>query len=171
MAIYIIRGVLHPWKKMSWYVIRGQCRPSIRVCQPSADNNGSLAPFLFELKLLRRVWQPSADNKVMVCQKAITICRGLSHLSRSFSRIVSRGQEHPKGRQGTSRPDIQALGFFLKPMSPQDTKRKLWGNPGIVSLRQFRDNEARIQLEQKSPLMNKKGLRSQKTSCRNCSVI
>jgi hypothetical protein len=33
-------------------------------------------------------------------------------------------------------------------------------NPVIVSLRQFNDNEAWIQLGLESPLMNKKGLRS-----------
>ncbi len=40
-----------PLKKKPWYVIRGQCCPSIWVWQPSADSNGSLAPFLFEFKL------------------------------------------------------------------------------------------------------------------------
>ncbi len=30
-------------------------------------------------------------------------------------------------------------------MPPQDTGRQLWRNPGIVSLRQFRDDEAGIQ--------------------------
>jgi hypothetical protein len=44
-------------------------------------------------------------------------------------------------------------------MSPQDTGRKLQGNQGIVSLRQFRDNDAGIQLGQESPLMNYKGLK------------
>ncbi len=44
-------------------------------------------------------------------------------------------------------------------MSTQDTGRQLWGNSGIVSLKQFRDNEAWIQLGQESPFMNKKGLR------------
>jgi hypothetical protein len=42
-------------------------------------------------------------------------------------------------------------------MSPQDTGRQLWGIPGIVGLRQFRDHEAWIQLEQEIPLINKKG--------------
>ncbi len=44
-------------------------------------------------------------------------------------------------------------------MSPQDTGRQLLGNPGIVSLRPFRDNEAQIQLGQESHLMNKKGIK------------
>jgi hypothetical protein len=39
-----------PLKKTPWYVIRGQCCPSSRVWQPSADSNGSLAPSLFEFK-------------------------------------------------------------------------------------------------------------------------
>jgi hypothetical protein len=51
-----------PLKKTPWYVIRGQCCPTIWVWQPTADRNGSLAPFLFEIKLSGRVWQPSADN-------------------------------------------------------------------------------------------------------------
>ncbi len=52
-------------------------------------------------------------------------------------------------------------------MSPLDARRQLWGNPGIVSLRQFRDNEALIQLGQESPLMSKKGLRYDKISSQN----
>ncbi len=76
----------------------------------------------------------------MVCQKAITICRGLSHLTRSLSRIDCREQRSPKDRKGTLRPDFQASstvdqGFFLKPMSPQDIGRQLCRNPGIVSLK------------------------------------
>jgi hypothetical protein len=149
-----------PWK----YVIRGQCCPSNRVWQPSADSNGSLAPFLFEFKLSRSgvTLQPSADNNGApkghyYLQRAVR-----SHPTRSLSRIVCRGQERPKGRKGTLRPDFQASTrpriFVKKPMSPQDTRRQLWGNPDIVSLRQFRDNEAWIQLGQESPLMNKKGL-------------
>ncbi len=132
------------------------------------------------LQIVMAVWRPfcwiqnfwvRCDSPlliIMVHQKAITICRGLSHPTRSLSRIVCRGKERPKGRKGTLRPDILAnttvyLGFFKKPMSPQDTRRQLWGNSGIVSLRQFRDNEAWIQLGQVSPLMNKKGLRE--TTC------
>ncbi len=81
-------------------------------------------------------------------------------------RIVCIGQERPKCRKGTLRPDFQANTrpsiFFKTPMSPQDAKRQLWKNPGIVSLKQFRDNEAWIQLGQESPLVNKKGLISRK---------
>jgi hypothetical protein len=43
---------------------------------------------------------------VMVHQKAISICRGLSHPTRSHSRIVCRGQERHQGRKGTLRPDF-----------------------------------------------------------------
>jgi hypothetical protein len=39
---------------------------------------------------------------------AITICIGLSHPTRSLSRIVFKGQEHPKCSKGTLRPDFQA---------------------------------------------------------------
>jgi hypothetical protein len=108
------------------------------------------------------VWSDSPLLNKMVCQKAITICRGQSHTIRSLSRIVCRGQEHPKGRKDTLRPDFQANTrhwiFFKSQLSPQDKGRQLWGNPSIVSLRKFRDNEAWIQLGQESPLMNKKGL-------------
>ena len=38
----------------------------------------------------------------------ITICRGLSHPSRLLIIIVCRGQERPKGRKGTLRPEFQA---------------------------------------------------------------
>jgi hypothetical protein len=42
-------------------------------------------------------------------QTAITICSGLSHPTRSLSRIVCRGQEGPKGSKGEYlRPDFQA---------------------------------------------------------------
>jgi hypothetical protein len=40
-----------PFKKIPSFVMRGQCCPSSEMCQPSADSNGSLAPFLFEFKL------------------------------------------------------------------------------------------------------------------------
>jgi hypothetical protein len=52
-----------------------------------------------------------------VCRMAIIICRGLSHPTRSFSRIVCKG---PKGSKDTLRPDYLAntrpriLFFFLK---------------------------------------------------------
>ncbi len=67
-------------------------------------------------------------------------------------------QKAEKALSGLISRPILDLDFILKPMSPQDTGRQLWGNPGIVSLRQFRNNEAWIQLGQESPLMNKKGL-------------
>ncbi len=44
----------------------------------------------------------------MACQKAITICRGLSHLTRSLSITVCRGQKCPKGRKGTLSTHFQA---------------------------------------------------------------
>ncbi len=66
---------------------------------------------------------------IMVRQKAITICKGLSHLTRSLSKIVCRGQERPKGKKGTLRPDFQANTrpriFVKKTMSPQDARREL----------------------------------------------
>ncbi len=37
-------------EKTPEYVIRGQCFPSSRVWQPSADSYGRMAPFLFEFK-------------------------------------------------------------------------------------------------------------------------
>ncbi len=57
------------------------------------------------------------SNLEKVGQKAITICSGLSHPTRSLSRIDSRGEEGPKARKGTLRPDFQAntrLEIFFK---------------------------------------------------------
>jgi hypothetical protein len=45
---------------------------------------------------------------IMVRQTAISICRRLSHPTRSLSRKVCRGQEGPRGRKGILRPDFQA---------------------------------------------------------------
>ncbi len=101
----------------------------------------------------------------MVRQKAITIYRGLSHPTRSLSRIVCRGQECPKGRKGTLRPDFQAKTrprFFFRVNIT--TTRLFWWNPEIVSLRKFRDVEVWLQLGQESPLMNKKGLKENRTA-------
>ncbi len=61
------------------------------------------------------------------CQKSVIICSGLSQPTRSLSRIVYR-QEGPTGNKGTLRPDFQAKTrsrLFLKPMSPQETGRRL----------------------------------------------
>ncbi len=63
-------------------------------------------PFCLNSNFLGRVWQPSAENNG--AQKAFNIYRGLSHHTRSLSRIVCRGRERPKGRKGTLRPDFQA---------------------------------------------------------------
>jgi hypothetical protein len=72
MAIYIIRGFLHPCKK-----------------RPDMLSEGN------------------ATHPVG-CDRPLKIVMGLSHPTRSLSRIVCKGQERPKGRKGTLRPDIQA---------------------------------------------------------------
>ncbi len=132
-------------------------------------------PFCLNSNFLGPVGCDSPQLTRMVRQKAITFCRELSHPTRSLSRIVCRGQEQPKGRKGTLRPDFQANNrprmFYKKPMSPQDSGRQLWGNPGIGSLRQFRDNEAWIQLWQESPLMNKKGLKNDEIKKVRCNGL
>ncbi len=93
-------------------------------------------------QIVMAVWRPgvTADNT-----GALNSHYYLSHPTRSLSTIVCRGQERPKGSKGTLRPDFQANTrprILKKPMSPKDTGRQLQGNPGIVSLRQFRENEA-----------------------------
>jgi hypothetical protein len=116
-------------------------------------------PFCLNSNFLGRGWQPSADNNGV--PKAITIWRGLSHLTRSLSRIVCRGQECPKGIKGTLRPDFQINTrprIFKKANVTTRYKKTVVRNPGIVSWRQFRDNEPWIQQGQESPLMNIKGL-------------
>ncbi len=64
----------------------------------------------FNLNLQGRAWQPAADNVGCnkVRQTVFIICRRLSHLTRSLSRIVCRGQEGPKGSKVTLRPNFQA---------------------------------------------------------------
>ncbi len=125
MAIYIIRGFLHPWKK----------RPEGYAAHPvGCDSSLQIVMAVWRLVWIQTFWVgcDSPLLTIMVRQKAIIICRGLSHPTRSLSRIFCRGQERPKGRKGTLRPDFQANTrlriFFLKPMSPQDTGRQLWGN-------------------------------------------
>ncbi len=63
-------------------------------------------PFCLNLTFWVRCDNPLLT--IMVYQMAITICRELSHPTRSFIRIVCRGQERPKGSKGTLRPDFQA---------------------------------------------------------------
>ncbi len=94
-------------KKTPWYVIRRQCCPSSRVWQPSADSKWQFGIRFF---LIQTFWvrRDSPLLTKMVRQKAITICREMSHLARSVSRIVCGGQQRPKGRKGTLRPDFQA---------------------------------------------------------------
>jgi hypothetical protein len=57
------------------------------------------------LLTIMSVWHTS---KKKMRQTAITICRGLSHPTRSLNRIACRGQEGLKGSKGTFRPDFQA---------------------------------------------------------------
>jgi hypothetical protein len=56
-------------------------------------------------------------------------CRNFSkrpHPTRSFNRIVYKGQEGPKGNRGTLRPGFHAnRRFFKKPLSPQESGRRL----------------------------------------------
>jgi hypothetical protein len=87
------------------------------------------------LMTIMAVWR--ASNGYYYLQRALTV----SHLTSSLSRIVCRGQEGPKGSKDTLGPDFLDLLIFLKPMSPQDTERRLQGNQGIVSLRQILVND------------------------------
>jgi hypothetical protein len=90
------------------------------VWQPHADYTGCLAHFKFKKSL---------PNGHYYLQRAVT-------LTRSLSRIVSRGQEGPKAAaKGLWRPHFQANIWprvFFMPMSPQETGRRLWGNPGTI---------------------------------------
>ncbi len=66
---------------MAWRGVTALCS--------SADSNGSLAPFLFEFKLLGHVWCDSPLLTIMVRQKAITIAEGchtrLDHSAEKFA--------------------------------------------------------------------------------------
>jgi hypothetical protein len=90
-----------------------------------SDSNDSLAQLFFNLNLLGLVWQPVAAMLTIMArfklqkrrQTAITIYNGLSHPTRSLSRIVCRGKEPPIGSKGILRPDFQANNrpmIFLK---------------------------------------------------------
>jgi hypothetical protein len=104
---------------------------------PSADRNGSWRPFCLNSNFLGRVWQPSAEYN--------GVPKGHYYLQRAVipyeitqqNTVVCRGQERPTVRKGTLMPDFQANTrpriFFKKAISPQDTGRQLWGNPGIPS--------------------------------------
>jgi hypothetical protein len=84
-------------------------------------------PFGLNSNFLGRVWQHSIDiNGVpkghYYLQRAVTPNQ-ITHLKR-----VCRGQEHPKGRKGTLKPDFWASArprvIFKKPISSQDTGRQ-----------------------------------------------
>ncbi len=129
------------------------------------------SPFCLNSNFPGRVWRDSPLLTTIVLQKAITICRGLSHPTRSPSRTVCRGQKRPKGRKGTLRPDFQAstrpIYFFKANVTTRGKKTVVRKSRYNYSLRQFKDNEAWIQLGQESPLMSKKGLRYDKISSQN----
>jgi hypothetical protein len=113
-----------PWKKKPLYVLKEQC--SHPRCDSPANINGRLAQYFLNLNLLGRVWQPTANYNGFllrfklkkVCQTTTSICSGLSHPTRSLRRSKS-----------TLRPDFQvntiSVGFIKKPMSPQETGRRL----------------------------------------------
>jgi hypothetical protein len=85
-------------KKTPWYVIRGHCCPSSGVWQPSADSNGSLAPFLYEFKLSGLGVTAPADNN--------DAPKGNYYLQRAVTPDqITKEQESPKGRKGTLRLD------------------------------------------------------------------
>ncbi len=129
LHIYFIRGFLHPWKKRPDMLSEGNAAHLVGCDSPLQIVMAVWHPFF----LIQTYWVgcDSPLLTIMVSQKAITICKGLSHPTRSLSRIVCRVQEGPKGRKGTLRPDFQASNrpkiFLKKPMSPQDTERQLWG--------------------------------------------
>ncbi len=106
-------------KKMSWYVLKGQCCPSSRLWQPSAESY-SRVPHFFKiwtcwvrhdspLQIVMDVWRASNFKKVR--QKAIAICRGgLSHPTRLLSRIEGRALKAVQSLWGLiSRPILQKV--------------------------------------------------------------
>jgi hypothetical protein len=78
---------------------------------------------------------------------AITIRRGLTHPTRSLSRIVCRGQDCPECSKGTLRPDFQANTIpriFYKANVTTRYRKTVVRKQGIVNFRQFRSlNTAR----------------------------
>jgi hypothetical protein len=138
MAIYIIRGFLHPWKIHPDMFSEGNAAHPVRCDSPLQIVMPVWRPFCLNSNFLGRVWQPSVDNNGAPKGHYSTICRGLSHPTRSLRRKFAEGRSALQAEKALwcmiSRP-ILDLGYFLKPMSPQDTGTQLWGIPGIISLK------------------------------------
>jgi hypothetical protein len=126
MTVYIIIWFLHPWKKCLDMLSEGTAAHPVECDSPA------WRPFCLSSNFLGRVWQPSAENngapKVhYYLQRAVTPDQITQQ-----NTVVCRGQERPKIRKDTLRPDFQSNTrpriFFKKPMSPQDPERQLWGN-------------------------------------------
>jgi hypothetical protein len=87
---------------------------SSRVWQPAAGSNDCFVHFYKNFLLAgsgvaARCWLYWLFGTLQI------FCSRLSHLTRSLSKIVCRGQEGPKSSKGTLRPDFQAntcIGFF-----------------------------------------------------------
>ncbi len=124
----VLRGFLCPWKKRVVLSSEGCATHPIRYRWPF----GALF-FIWTcwlgcekpLQTLMAVWHTLNFKKVR--RMAITICSGQTQQTWSLRKIVCRGQEGSKGIQANT-----WLVHFLKPMSPLETGRSLWGNPGIV---------------------------------------
>ncbi len=87
--IYIIRVVLQPWKNCTYMLSEGNAAHPVECDSPLQILMSVWHPFLcLNSNFLGQVWQLT----IMVHHKATTICRGLSHLTRSLSSIVCRGR-------------------------------------------------------------------------------
>ncbi len=133
---------------MPWYIFRGQCCSSSRCESPLQ---------IVMAFVVLYIWKKCAKQPLLSAEGCHTL---LDHPEELFAE-GRRALKAVKALWGLISRPILDLGFFLKPMSLQDTGRQLYGNPGnpgIVSLRQFWVTNVWTLLGQESPLMNKKGL-------------
>jgi hypothetical protein len=95
---YILRGFLLPWKKRRDMFSEGNAAHRVGYDSMLSDSNDSLSHVFF---LILTYWVGCVSLLLSIMARfklkktAITICSGLSHPTRSLSRIVCREKEHP----------------------------------------------------------------------------
>ncbi len=150
MAIYIFWGFLRPWKKRRYMFSEGIAAHPVG-CDSTLQIEMSVWCPCFWIWTSWVGHESSLQILMGVCRASnlkkghqTAISRGMSHQTRSLSRIVCRGQEGTKGSKGTLRPDFQAnikSRIFFKANVTTRNRKTVARNPTIVSLWQFRFND------------------------------
>ncbi len=105
--------VLLPWKKTPWYVLSFRCDKPLQIVMTVWRTFSWISACWVRcdspLLTICTVWPSSNFEKVHhLANATVSPCSRLSHPTRSPSRIVCRGLEHPKCSKHTVRPDFQA---------------------------------------------------------------